>query len=43
MNWNTTALMNKEPVTIEYARKVIDVLKTGLKAEGFLKDFRYYI
>lgn len=43
MNWNTTALMNKEPVTIEYARKVNDVLKTGLKAEGFLKDFRYYI
>jgi argonaute-like protein implicated in RNA metabolism and viral defense len=43
MNWNTTALMNKEPVTIEYARKVIEVLKTGLEAEGILKDFRYYI
>ncbi|RZN41483.1 MAG: hypothetical protein EFT35_02240 [Methanophagales archaeon ANME-1-THS] len=43
MNWNTMALMNKEPVTIEYARKVVDVLKTGLEAEGFLKDFRYYI
>jgi len=35
----------KEPVTItiEYARKVNDVLKTGLEAEGILKDFRYYI
>lgn len=43
MNWNTTALMNKEPVTIEYARKVNDILKTGFEAEGFLKDFRYYI
>jgi hypothetical protein len=35
--------MNKEPVTIEYARKVTDVLKTGLEAERVLKDFRYYI
>lgn len=43
MNWNTTALMNKEPVTIEYARKVVDILKSGLEPEGVLKDFRYYI
>ena len=43
MNWNTTAFMNKEPATIEYARRVNNVLKTGLEAENFLKDFRYYI
>ena len=43
MNWNTTALMNKKPITIEYGRKVSDILKSGVEAEGILKDFRYYI
>ena len=43
MNWNTTALMNKEPITIGYARKVVDMLKTNIKAERILKDFRYYV
>lgn len=42
MDWNTTVLMNKEPITIKYARRVNDILKTGLEAEGILKDFRYY-
>ncbi len=43
MNWNTTILMNKEPITIKYARKVNDILKSGIEPEGILKDFRYYI
>lgn len=43
MNWNTTVLMNKEPITIEYARKVNGILKSGIEPEGILKDFRYYI
>ncbi len=43
MNWNTTILMNKEPITIKYARKVNDILKAGMDAEGIPKDFRYYI
>ena len=42
MNWNTTALMNKEPVTIDYSRKVVNLLKSGAIPEGILKDFRYY-
>jgi hypothetical protein len=43
MNWNTTVLMKKVPITIEYARKVNDILKSGIEPEGILKDFRYYI
>jgi len=43
MNWNTTVLMNKVPITIEYARKVNAILKSGIEPEGILKDFRYYI
>jgi len=44
MNWNTTVLTNKKPITIEYARKVNDILKSGIvEPEGILKDFRYYI
>jgi hypothetical protein len=43
MNWNTTVLMNKEPITIEYARKVNGILKSGIAPEGILKDFRYHI
>ncbi len=35
--------MNKVPITIEYARKVNDILKSGMDAEGIIKDFRYYI
>jgi len=43
MNWNTTALMNKEPITIGYAKKVVEVIKAGLRVERILKDFRFYI
>lgn len=42
MNWNTTVLMNKEPATIKFARKVCDMLKAGLEPEEILKDFRHY-
>lgn len=42
MDWNTTVLMKKEPVTIKLARKVCDMLKAGLKPEEILKDFRHY-
>ena len=43
MDWNTTVLMSKEPITIKFARKVSDVLKAGVEPEEILKDFRYYI
>jgi len=43
MNWNTTSLMNREPITIDYARKVVGVLKAGRRIDGILRDFRYYI
>jgi len=43
MNLNSSRLMNREPITIELSRKVADILKTGVKPERILKDFRYYI
>jgi len=43
MDWNTTVLMSGEPITIKFARKVSDILKTDVEPEEILKDFRYYI
>jgi len=43
MNWDSAALMNREPVTINYSRRVSDVLKEGVTPEQTLKDFRYYV
>jgi len=43
MNWDSAAIMNREPVTIEYSRRVIEVLKEGVQPEQTLKDFRYYV
>jgi len=43
MDWNTTRVMLREPVTIKYARKVSDVIKAGLKAEELVRDLRYYM
>jgi hypothetical protein len=43
MDWNTTRVMLREPVTIKFARKVSDVIKAGLSAEELVRDFRYYM
>lgn len=42
MNWNTVRPMLREPVTIEYARKVVDLIKVGLRTESTVRDIRYY-
>ena len=42
MNWNSVRPMMREPITIKYSKKVVDVIKAGLKP-GFHKiDIRYY-
>lgn len=43
MNWDTTRIMLREPVTIDYAHRVADVIKAGLKPEHLLRDIRYYL
>lgn len=43
MNWNSTRVMNSEPITIDYARKVIRLLKAGLIPQKIPRDISYYI
>jgi hypothetical protein len=43
MNWDSTRVMIREPATVDYARRVADVIKAGLKAELLLRDIRYYL
>jgi hypothetical protein len=43
MDWDTTRVMIREPATVDYARRVADVIKAGLKAELLLRDIRYYL
>ena len=43
MNLNTTRLMSRRPITTSLSRKVVNVLKTGIRPEEIYKDFRYYI
>ena len=42
MDWNTIRPMLRDPVTIKYAEKVVDLIKVGLKTEFTVKDMRYY-
>ena len=43
MNWNSTRIANVEPITIDYARKIIPLLKAGLSPDGIPHDVSYYI
>jgi len=42
MDWNSIRPMLRDPVTIKYAEKVVDLIKVGLKTEFTVKDMRYY-
>jgi len=42
MDWNTTRVMLREPVTIKYAKKVTDIIKLGPKSEAPIRDIRFY-
>jgi len=41
MNWNTARYMVSEPVTMEYARKIISITKVG-DLDPTIRDFRFY-
>jgi hypothetical protein len=43
MNWNSTNLMLREPVTIKYASNIVEILKAGLQPHEVVKDIRYYM
>jgi hypothetical protein len=43
MNWDSTRVMIREPVTIDYARRVCNIIKAGLKPEALIRDIRYYL
>ncbi|RLG19098.1 hypothetical protein DRN63_00390 [Nanoarchaeota archaeon] len=43
MDWNTTHLMIRKPVTIKYASRIVDILKSGLRPHELVKDIRYYM
>lgn len=43
MNWNSTRAANSEPITVNYARKVIPLLKAGLRADRLPRDVSFYI
>lgn len=43
MSFNSTKVMLREPITLELAEKVVQVLKTGTTPEGVFKDFRFYM
>jgi hypothetical protein len=43
MNWNSTRIANSEPITVDYARKVIPLLKAGLAPDRLPRDISYYI
>ncbi|MGC9014395.1 MAG: argonaute/piwi family protein [Thermoproteota archaeon] len=43
MDWNNTNIMLREPVTIKYASKIVEILKAGLQPDEVVKDIRYYI
>ena len=42
MDWNTTRVMLREPVTIKYAKRVTDIVKLGVKGGLLVRDIRYY-
>jgi hypothetical protein len=43
MNWNSTRPANSEPITVDYARKVVPLLKAGLRADRLPRDVSFYI
>jgi DNA-binding Lrp family transcriptional regulator len=43
MDWNSTNLMLREPVTIKYASNIVEILKAGLQPHEVVKDIRYYM
>ena len=42
MDWNTTRVMLREPVTIKYAKRVTDIVKLGVKGWSLVRDIRFY-
>lgn len=42
MDWNTTRVMLREPVTIKYAERVTDIVKLGVKGGPLVRDIRFY-
>ena len=42
MDWNTTRVMLREPVTIKYAKRVTDIVKLGVKGGPLVRDIRFY-
>lgn len=43
MDWNTTNLMIRKPVTVKYASNIVEILKAGLQPYEVVKDIRYYM
>jgi hypothetical protein len=43
MDWNSTNLMLREPVTTKYASNIVEILKAGLQPHEVVKDIRYYM
>ncbi len=41
MDWNTTRVMLREPVTIKYAKRVASIVKLGI-GDFLIRDIRYY-
>jgi len=42
MDWNTTRVMLREPVTIKYAKRVTDIIKLGVRGIPLIRDIRFY-
>lgn len=43
MSFDSTKVMIRQPITLELAEKVVQVLKTRITPEGVLKDIRFYV